>query len=189
MRVILAIGIIALAWCTLPPIYAADTKLEKLRLLYYEATEDEDKVVPAIDMMRQLKRNNPAYEGVITVYIGSLTAVKARYAFWPPDKLEYANKGIDLMEKGREVDPDNIESLFIYGTTCYYLPFFFNKSEDASEALRRIVGLVDGRAVDKYGADMVYNALEFITENIELNDSQKQKAADWMQKLEGRMDE
>ncbi|MFP4527644.1 MAG: hypothetical protein ACLFQX_03770 [Candidatus Kapaibacterium sp.] len=186
MKYFFVIVIIAVAICNPYAASADDAKTEQLRKLYYEATENEDKIDPAINMMEQFSRNNPGAKGLMDVYIGSLTAVKARFAFWPPTKLELAEDGIDKMEAGLKMEPDNIEALFIYGTTCYYLPFFFGKSDEAESALIRIVKLIDEQSAKLYNSELLYNALEFIIKNIEMKEQLDQKARKWMKRLEVR---
>jgi len=142
------------------------------RKLYYLAIEDEDKVEEAIQFFEKLK-SEKKYIGLATTYIGSLVAVKAKHSFFPHKKFEYANDGIELMEKGLKISPNNIESLFIYGTTCYYLPFFFGKAKEAEQSLKKIISLLDN--VSNIEISIVKNALKFIKENIDLTTKELEK--------------
>ena len=150
--------------------------LEKARALYYEAVEDEDKIEGSFQLFEDLMKNNDRYKGVAKTYLGSLTAMKAAHAFWPVKKLNLANDGIDMMEEGVALDPDNIESLFIEGTTLFYLPFFFGKADEAEENFNRIITLLDENAIKKYDHEMLVNVLDFIMENAELTKDQMKKA-------------
>jgi hypothetical protein len=154
---------------------ANDAELEKLRKTYYAALENEEDIDPAIKQFKEIVKSKPFFKSTAEVYIGSLIAVKAKFAFWPGTKLEYANKGIDLMEKGMENSQNNIEALFIYGSTCYYLPFFFGKSDEAETALKRIVNIMDKNSFALYPKELLKNTLAFIEENIELDAKEKNR--------------
>ena len=162
---------------------ASDNKIEKARELYYSAVENEDKIDPAIDLFKEIKSNNESFSGTAKTYIGSLTAMKAKNAFWPQTKLKYANQGIDKMEEGIKESPEDIEALFIYGTTCYYLPFFFGKSDEAETQLKKLLGLINDDSPKRYGPELIRNAVEFIMEKIDLSNSEKQKAREILNKL------
>lgn len=146
--------------------------LENARELYYKATENEDFLSNAINSFSEIGNNNSEYKAMSMIYIGSLKALKAKYAFWPNDKLKYANEGIDILDKWIIKNQNNIEALFIYGTTYYYMPFFFDKSDEAEKALKRILELESNFA--KIDQKLLKNALKFINENIELNSKEKQ---------------
>jgi len=146
---------------------------EEARKEYYKAVEDGDNIEKAEELFSELK-NQQEFKGVAQTYIGSLTAMKAQYVLWPGTKLEYANSGIDIMEGGLRKDPDNLEALFIYGTTCYYMPFFMGMSDEAEEALKKIVKVYPD-AKNQYHPDILENAFLFILEEIELTPEEKKK--------------
>lgn len=142
--------------------------LVEARMLYYKSTDDESKVEPAIKKFTEIARIDKSYTAVAKTYIGSLTAIKAKHAFMPNKKYSFAIDGIKQMEQGISLNPNNIESLFIYGTTCYYLPFFFAKSKDAEISLKKIIQLANINEI-KEDKELVKNALLFINANLKLN--------------------
>ncbi len=149
--------------------------LESVRKTYYDVTEGSEEIEKAIKGFENLSNEIPKYKGLALTYIGSLTAIKARDTFWPQSKYSYAKDGIEIMEQGLKLDSNNIEALFIYGATCYHLPFFFGKGDDAEKSFNKIINLVNEDSVLIYGADLIQNALEFIRENAEINSNQKKK--------------
>lgn len=159
-------------------------RLEKARKLYYDATQNSKKADLAIKYFTEIKRYDITLSSLADTYIGSLTAVKARDEFWPWKKFELANEGIEIMEKALKSDPNNIESLFIYGSTCYYLPFFFGKSNDAEAKLKMIIHLLNDKSLNLYSQDLLKNALIFIKENIKLSPSESKKADDFLTRLD-----
>lgn len=152
-----------------------ESSLEKARNLYYDSVENEESIDKAIDIFREVADKSPDHKGLSETYIGSLTALKAKYTFWPHNKLDYANEGIALMEKGIKKCPENIEALFIQGSTLHYLPFFFRKGDEAESNFRKIISLVNEGSVDKYGNKLIENALKFIIQNYELDDKEKSR--------------
>lgn len=153
--------------------FAYSNTIDQGRLEYYKAVESEESIEKAEKIFKQLKKDKDM-EAVSEIYLGSLTAMKAMYVLWPGTKLEYANEGIDQMEKALAKSPDNIESLFIYGTTCYYMPFFLGKSEDAEKALKKIIDLIP-QSKDKYDSEVLENAILFILEELDLTKNEKKK--------------
>lgn len=158
-------------------------RLEKARKFYYDATQNSKKADLAIKYFTEIKRIDATLSSLADTYIGSLTAVKARDEIWPWKKFELANEGIAIMEKALKSDPNNIESLFIYGSTCYYLPFFFGKSNDAEAKLKRIIHLLNDNSINLYSQELLKNALNFIKENIKLSPEEVKKADIFLARL------
>ena len=154
-------------------LYSNDILLKDARQLFYNATKEEEFVEKALKKFELIKKY-PDHKGLATTYIGSLTAMKALYTIFPHKKLSYANEGIKIMEEGVKAAPSNIESLFIYASTCYYLPFFFGKGDDAEKAFKEIIKLAEITNMN-YEPEIVKNALEFILENADLTKEEKVK--------------
>ncbi|MFP4369116.1 MAG: hypothetical protein ACLFR2_06015 [Candidatus Kapaibacterium sp.] len=146
--------------------------LKKAREMYYKATEEEEHLKEAQELFTQLKSEDASLAGLAETYLGSLKMLEGKYAFWPNKKLSLVNEGFDIMEAGIKKSPRNIEALFIYGTTCYYLPFFLGKSDEAEAALKRILFLLRNNAATGYDPELVVNAMKFIRENIELDNKE-----------------
>jgi len=151
-------------------------KMDTTRQLFYDAVNDEDKLELAIKEFDNIMKKEPAKQGVATTYIGSLTMLKGKHAFWPHKQVEFVNEGIKVMDRGLEFEPDNLESLFIYGSTCYYLPFFLGKGSLAKEKLKKMVSLLSKERINQYDAKIMVNALNFIIEKIELSKEEMEKA-------------
>jgi hypothetical protein len=157
-----------------------DTELEKARKLYYKATEKEEFLEPAIREFEQIAKKHPAQKNLTMIYIGSLEMVKAKYAFLPTTKLNYANAGMEILDKWINHNQNNIESLFIYGMTYYHLPFFFNKSDEAEVAFKKIVSIATPSYENK---ELLKNALTFIDKKIKLDKEEKKKLNDVLTNL------
>ncbi len=154
--------------------FEADSLLGNARLLYYESVKDKNKISAAIEMFDLIGRSDLSLQGRAQTYIGSLVAVKAKFAFWPHDKWKLAKRGLRLMDDGLAQNPDDIESLFIHGVTCYYLPKFFGRKDDAQRHLRAIVRLLPENARN-YDQKIIANVIKFIVEKIKLDDEERRK--------------
>lgn len=150
------------------------TLLKEARKLYYKSTQDEEAIEKAIEKFNQIKTKDNNLTGVAITYIGSLTAVKAKFATMPTTKYSLAMDGLKQMKNGLNLCPDNIEALFVYGSTCYHLPFFFGKAKEAEETLKKIIYLSEHN-YKNYDKDVIINSLKFIEDNIELSNSDKEK--------------
>jgi hypothetical protein len=79
------------------------------------------------------------------------------------------------MDKGLKKDPDNIESLFIYGSTCWYLPKLLGKRDLAMEKLNAIIPLLKDEIFENYEAKIIEDALKFLKDNLELSQKELSK--------------
>lgn len=156
-------------------------KWQQARRLYYDGLKKKSSLQQAMALFSELAEgaNKPA---VAQTYLGSLTAVKAKYALLPTAKFKYANEGLALMDDGLAKSNDDLEALFIHGTTCYHLPFFFNRKHDAERSFRRILELLPQR-FDDTPPELVRNALEFILSKIDLDHEERLYAMHLMDRL------
>ena len=146
--------------------------LESARKQFYAAIEDSKRIQPTIEMFQRIARLEPKYAGRTQVYIGALVALKGKHAFFPHTKLKWANRGLAIMDNGLKKSPNDIEALFIHGTTCYYLPFFFRRSDDAQRNFKKIIELIP-QHMHTYNPKRIKNIVLFLLENAKLTDSEK----------------
>jgi hypothetical protein len=137
--------------------------LPKARLLFYSSLDNEAYLSKALDLFEML-RQDTLYAERAQVYIGALTAVKAKYDFWPHTKLKHVKRGLSIMEKAINENPNDIEALFIYASTCYHLPAFFKRKDDAQRQFRQIAELLPGH-LHLYPADLIKNVIAFISQH------------------------
>lgn len=140
--------------------------LDSARVLFYRSIEEKQHLDQAVYMFNRLKTYE-RYTGLAETYLGALTALEGKYAFLPTTKYNKAIKGLEKMDKGVEISPDNLEARFIRGTTCYYLPFFFNRQKTAEEDFQVILTLLE-QHYDRYNPELVSNVIDFLQKNTEL---------------------
>lgn len=143
------------------------TKLQQARNLFYNSVENKKHINESMELFKQLS-GIKEYEGRALTYIGALTALKGKHSFLPQNKFKWTNKGLDIMEEGIRKNPEDIESLFIFSSTCYYLPFFFNRDDDAQQNFKNIIKLLP-KHMNQYEPEIIKNVIHFLLENAELD--------------------
>ena len=146
--------------------------LDVARKQFYAAIEDEKRIEPTIALFKRIERVEPKHTGRTQVYIGALVALKGKHAFFPYTKLKWTRRGLAIMDRGLKRNPDDLEALFIHGTTCYYLPFFFRRGDDAQRNFRKIIKLMT-QQMDTYDPKLIKNVVMFLLENAKLTDDEK----------------
>lgn len=146
--------------------------LEVARKQFYTAIEDEKRIEPTISLFKRIGQVEPKYTGRTQVYIGSLIALRGKHAFLPHTKLKWAKRGLAIMDSGLQKSPNDIEALFIHGTTCYYLPFFFRRGDDAQRDFREIIKLIP-QQMDTYNPKLMTQVVAFLLENAKLTGDEK----------------
>lgn len=159
----------------------ADGLLRQARTLFYRSIDNEE-LIPRTEMILHELRQLDGYEGRAVTYLGALTALKGKHAFWPHDKWQLANEGIAQMDRGVALSPDDIEALFIHGSTCYYLPFFFNRADDAQRKFRRILRLLPGR-LHAYDPALMRNVTDFLAQNADFDAQQREQLSSLQRQL------
>ena len=161
----------------------AEEILERARKQFYAAIEDKKQIEPAIKLFERIVQIDKNYAGRAQVYIGALVALRGKHAFFPYTKFKWAKRGLTLMDKGLKKKPDDIEALFIHGTTCYHLPFFFKRGDDAQRNFRKIIKLMPQQMQD-YDPKLITHVVPFLLENAKLTSDEKS----FLQKLNNRLE-
>ena len=111
--------------------------------------------------MNGLREKNRSTLGAAEVYTGALVALKGKHAFFPHTKFKWAKRGLAIMDNGLKKVPDDIEALFIHGMSCYYLPFFFQRRDDAQQDFKEIIKQMPSQA-DTYPPKLVVHIITFL---------------------------
>ena len=151
---------------------SVEETLEVARKQFYAAVEDKKQIEPTIKLFERIGRIAPKYAGRTQVYIGALVSLRGKHAFFPHTKLKWVKRGLAIMDRGLKKAPDDIEALFIHGTTCYHLPFFFKRGDDAQHDFRKIIKLLP-QQMDTYDPKLIRHVVAFLLENAKLTPDQK----------------
>ncbi len=159
-----------------------DSLLAQARLLFYAGVEKQEHIDPAIALFKKIGERDGNLRGRTQTYIGALTALRAKHVLWPQEKWRAANEGLKLMDEGLALAPQDVEALFVHGTTCFYLPIFFGRSDDAQRDLREIARLLPLQH-QNYDPKLVTNVIDFIVQHIRLKQHEKSALLTLKQKL------
>jgi len=151
---------------------SVEEMLEVARKQFYAAIEDKKRIEPTIALFKRIGQVAPKYTGRTQVYIGSLIALRGKHAFLPHTKLKWAKRGLAIMDSGLQKRPNDIEALFIHGTTCYYLPFFFRRGDDAQRDFNEIIKLMP-QQMDTHDPKLIRNVVAFLLEHAKLTKDEK----------------
>lgn len=158
------------------------SELAASRELFYKALDDKTAIEPAIERFGHLAKQYPAIAGRMKTYTGALVGLKAKYAFWPQDKLSYVNEGLKLLDEGLEKMPDDLEALFIHGTACHYLPSFIGRGAQAEADFEKIVHLLPG-AYQSHDRELIDDILKFFSKEKVLSGPVNEKLLVFKQQL------
>jgi hypothetical protein len=140
--------------------------LDLARSHFYKSVKQEAFIKPAAVLFEALSRDE-RLSGLSRVYTGALVCLQGKHVFLPIRKLQYVNQGLAIMDEGITLDPGNIESRFIRGSTCHHLPFFFNRGDTASVDFQVIAERIP-RYYENYEPEIVIHVIEFLLEKAEL---------------------
>ena len=146
--------------------------LKRAREKFYASVKDKKQIEPAIKLFERIAREEPKYTGRAEVYIGTLIALKGKHAFFPHTKLKLTKRGLAIMDEGLKKVPDDIEALFIHGMTCYHLPFFFQRGDDAQRKFKEVIKQMPSQ-MHTYDSELILNIIDFLLENAKLTRGEK----------------
>jgi tetratricopeptide (TPR) repeat protein len=149
----------------------AEQLLDVGRNLFYASVEDKSKLDSAFLVFEKYQNQFPDFQGRATTYIGVLTALRGRHAFWIYTKYNLVKEGLKIMDQGIEQSPDDIEALFVYGSTCFYMPFLFGRKDEAQNAFVKIIELLP-QNIQHYDPTLMSNVIDFLLEHTELTEQQ-----------------
>lgn len=135
------------------------------RLYFYLSVEQKDFIHKGKTYLSSLGRS-VEFSGFKEMYMAGLKALEAKYALWPLEKWQLANdalKEMDYIVKNHFEDP---EIRFIRASTCYYLPFFFNRQNQVKEDFLFISKcLIEQKNINTYPTHLLRNICSFILDS------------------------
>lgn len=175
-------GIIAFCLSSASTAAEIDSLLTRARILFYAGVEQAGHIDSAIALFQQIGELDRGLRGRTITYVGALTALRAKHAKWPHDKWRFANEGLQRMDEGLALAPEDVEALFVHGTTCYYLPVFFGRADDAQKNLHALARLLPDRH-QHYDRTLVHNVIDFLLQHLRLSKLEKENLVALKSKL------
>ncbi|MBU2492498.1 MAG: hypothetical protein KJ571_07700 [Bacteroidetes bacterium] len=148
--------------------------LEKIRFVYYEAVENENK----IEELEKIIVNNYStdqtnYPSIILAYWGAVDALKAKHAFWPFTKLSLLNKSMELMGEALNKSPDDLEIRFMRFSILHFIPSILGYGEERDRDMEKITELIENNNTGSLDPSIQKGIIEFLIESGRLNIKQE----------------
>ena len=133
----------------------------RMRVLHALAAADGEWMDSAAAQHRSIARvESPA---VVQAYAGALEMLRAKYAIWPPRKLDHVREGRRLLNAAVGAAPDDAEVRYVRLISGHYLPFFLRDGEQVEQDARALARLLPAQA-GRFPAPWARNLARFVLE-------------------------
>ena len=75
------------------------------------------------------------------------------------------------MDAGLRKASNDLEAIFVHSSTCYYLPFFFGRADDAQRGFRKVIKLLPNQ-YKNYDQNLIINVIRFLLSHIHLTNKE-----------------
>lgn len=82
----------------------------------------------------------------VDAWSGALEMLRAKYALWPPHKLDHVRAGRRLLDRAVTRAPDDAEVRYLRLVSGHYLPFFLRDGAQVDADARAVATLLPGQA-------------------------------------------
>lgn len=116
-------------------------RVQRLRLLYFLAIDDEAHLEVAEEAISGIERHLPTAESpelpvTLEAYAAALRVLEGKHATWPWSKLSHVRTGLGRMDEWVERAPDHVELRYLRLVSGYYLPGIFRRGDAVREDFR-----------------------------------------------------
>lgn len=141
--------------------------IQNIRQRYYKAVSSENEANDLLKYLNNLQQTNPLVEG----YIGGVTALKAKHAWNPYDKITYLDKADKHLTIATKISPSNIEIRFIRFSYEHYVPSFLGRSKHIEEDKKVILAGIkaNNQAIP---SDLMSKIKSFLKESNRLSETE-----------------
>lgn len=105
-------------------VFAQNTVLNTLRILYFEASYNEQKM----DSLSLILDNQQNITNVFFAYQGATQVMKAKYTYNPISQFSYLKKGVIILNQAVFKDSANFEIHFLRFVVEHHIPSFLGFS-------------------------------------------------------------
>lgn len=146
-------------------------KLSLGRVYFYLAVEDKEILKKGETFFQEFLGEKKAES---SAYLAALEAIHAKNALWPMDKWTIANSALAKMDLVVNAYPENIEVRFVRASTCYYLPFFFNRKDQVKSDFSTLTKLLP-LAYLQYPENLIRNICDFMLKSDYLTEPEEKE--------------
>ena len=165
------ISIILLVQINLSANELSASKIDSLRNLLYAGIERETALDSLNNFILSLEgKNKSGSQPLLIAYKGVCKSVEAKYDFWPWDKLNAVNDGLELLNKAVKLDSSSIEIRFLRFSVLHNIPSILGYSKEAKEDAECLYNLIGNaeNAGDKY---LIEKVAEYLIKSERLDES------------------
>ena len=108
---------------------AENPKLEKVRKLYIEAAHEESSCRQLMKYLSDIDSTKAVFQA----YYGSASMMMAKHVYNPFNKLDYFNKGKDILENAIQKEPKNTEAIVLRYLAQSKIPAFLGYNNNMNE--------------------------------------------------------
>ena len=144
--------------------------IDKLRILLYASTNRES-ALDSLDNYVTKLVNSTTDSPIILAYKGAAESIRAKYNFWPWDKLSNVNTGLELLNKSVDLDKDNLEIRFLRFAVLHNLPSMLSYSDEADQEAFIIFSMIT-KTNYSYDEFLIKNVVEFLVNSERLSFNQ-----------------
>lgn len=102
---------------------------------------------------------------LVTAYIGTLEALKAKHAWNPYNKIKYVKVSMQTMQQAINMDKDNMEIRFMRFSIQHYTPSFLGFSKELALDRKEIVKHYQNGSFGVADQTLVKNVAKFMVES------------------------
>lgn len=155
---------------------AAEAHLDLARALYFQAVDVESAVGEGLAVLDTLDRIWPPGSGPSTAlrqaYRGAFTTLRAKHGWWPPDRLKYTKRGLELLDRAVAAAPDDPEARYLRLMSGFYLPGLFGRANEVRQDLAVLATLLPA-AHGVYPEAVYVAVVAFVLRHAELSHAER----------------
>ncbi|WP_231425942.1 hypothetical protein [Pedobacter sp. Leaf250] len=107
----------------------------------------------------------PNKTGLITAYIGTLEALKAKHSWNPYNKIKYVKVSLKTMQNAINMDKENLEIRFMRFSIEHYTPSFLGFSKDLDVDRKEIIKHYQNRNFGIADEALIKNVAKFMIDS------------------------
>ncbi|MFF5383847.1 hypothetical protein [Pedobacter suwonensis] len=107
----------------------------------------------------------PNKTALVTGYLGTLEALKAKHSWNPYNKIKYVGRSLKTMQKAIDMDGENMEIRFMRFSIEFYTPSFLGFSKDLAVDKKEIVKHYQNGNFGLADAELVKNVAKFMIDS------------------------
>lgn len=102
---------------------------------------------------------------LITAYIGTIEALKAKHSWNPYNKIKYVKVSLKTMQKAIDLDKENLEIRFMRFSIEHFTPGFLGFSADLATDKKEIIKHYQNRNFGIADDELIKNIAKFMIES------------------------